>query len=65
MCSFSPRDYTSMMEKKPLNQHVHNKSNRTTTATNSKDGWYQRVENNEWRALTDTVHFNGLVFKTL
>ena len=53
MCSFSPRDYTAMCERKKVAQDIHNKDSKLLPQ--SREGWYQRIENNGWRVISTKV----------
>ena len=60
MCAFSPRDYTDMRERRRLGRDLHNKDPRVPSAKphllkGERGGWYERVENNEWRPLSEKV----------
>ena len=54
MCSFSPRDYTAMSERKMLCKDVHNNKDSRAIPID-KEKWYKRIESNGWRPLSDKV----------
>ena len=52
MNAFSPRDYTAQENKQPLPVELFNKM---VTEGGLPSGWYQRIENNGWRPVSDRV----------
>lgn len=63
MCSFSPRNYTAMCERKKVAQDIHNKDSRPLPQ--SREGWYQRIENNGWRVIsTKSFHSDSVTYNT-
>lgn len=54
MCSFSPREYTSMNLRQQLGRERHNKEGRTVHQ-GGDENWYTRVENNGWRPVSDRI----------
>ena len=53
MCTFSPRDYTAMSERRQLGQDLHNTNSRILPV--NTDSWYRRQENNGWRPISVNV----------
>ena len=52
MNAFSPRDYTTSKQLLPV--ELFNKTSELPVFT-EKDEWYQRIENNAWRPISDKV----------
>ncbi|XP_064618017.1 protein MFI-like [Liolophura sinensis] len=52
MCANSPKDYTKPAAKKINIKDINNKTN---TIKIDKEGWYERVENNGWRQVSDRL----------
>lgn len=60
ICAFAPKDYTRVRDRQaPVS--VHNKPQRagSVPAAGRRDGWYQRVENNDWRAVSEGAFMGG------
>lgn len=52
--SFAPRDYTSEVTLGPRNKHSHPIPG-VEELLNDTSGWYQRVENNGWRPISERI----------
>ena len=59
MCANSPKDYTRSGAKRLAAKEVHNRIEDSATKRrgqcDDKEGWYQRIENNGWRLVSDRV----------
>ncbi|ESO94852.1 hypothetical protein LOTGIDRAFT_65972, partial [Lottia gigantea] len=56
MCANSPKDYTKASTKHLMAFDKNNKTRQTQLPKNTdKSGWYQRVENNGWRLVSDRL----------
>nr|XP_006815291.1 PREDICTED: uncharacterized protein C11orf65 homolog [Saccoglossus kowalevskii] len=53
LCANSPKDYTRPEAKLKMMKDVHNKHDKRIT--NVKVGWYQRMDNNGWRLVSDRL----------
>ncbi len=71
MCANSPKDYTKAGAKRLAAKEVHNRiedgtSKRGGQCDVDRVGWYQRIENNGWRLVSDRVsqrHLLGCVLR--
>ncbi|XP_067888954.1 protein MFI isoform X2 [Heterodontus francisci] len=52
ICANSPKDYTNPSVKQKLPRQVHN-YNPVKNEEDDCSGWYKRLENNDWRCLSD------------
>uniref|UniRef100_UPI00398EB9FC protein MFI n=1 Tax=Pristiophorus japonicus TaxID=55135 RepID=UPI00398EB9FC len=52
MCANSPKNYTDSAVKQKLPRRAHN-NNTVKIPEDDHSGWYKRMENNEWRSLSD------------
>ncbi|XP_067674764.1 uncharacterized protein [Haliotis asinina] len=55
MCANSPKDYTRPEAKYTKAKDKHTKNRPVIGPGMDKDGWYQRVENNGWRLVSDRL----------
>ncbi|XP_046327740.1 uncharacterized protein LOC124111893 [Haliotis rufescens] len=55
MCANSPKDYTRPEAKQTKAKDKHTKNRAVIGPGTDKDGWYQRVENNGWRLVSDRL----------
>ncbi|XP_078078957.1 protein MFI [Mustelus asterias] len=52
ICANSPKDYTHPGLKQKLPRQIHN-YNPVKDQEDDRNGWYKRIENNDWRNLSD------------
>ncbi|XP_032878593.1 protein MFI isoform X1 [Amblyraja radiata] len=52
LCANSPKDYTNPAVKQKVPRQVHN-HDLVKTQEVDRSGWYKRIENNDWRSLSD------------
>ncbi|XP_067842219.1 protein MFI isoform X2 [Heptranchias perlo] len=52
MCANSPKDYANSAVKQKASRRVHN-HNPVKIQEDDRSGWYKRMENNDWRCLSD------------
>ncbi|XP_059502630.1 protein MFI isoform X3 [Stegostoma tigrinum] len=52
LCANSPKDYTHHAAKQKLPREIHN-HNSVKDKEDDHSGWYKRLENNDWRSLSD------------
>ncbi|XP_062908940.1 protein MFI [Mobula hypostoma] len=50
LCANSPKDYTNPAAKQKVPSQVHK---RNPIQEDDRSGWYKRMENNDWRSLSD------------
>lgn len=72
MCANSPKDYTRAPAKRLAAKEVHNrigdsvqKGGGNVNKVVNKMGWYERIENNGWRLVSDRVSVIGLYKSSL
>lgn len=53
LCANSPKDYTKADSKRPEAKQIHNKG--LPLPSRDKCGWYERIENNGWRLVSDRL----------
>ncbi|XP_028415164.1 uncharacterized protein C11orf65-like [Dendronephthya gigantea] len=54
MCANSPKDYTKAVTKQLMARQCHNKGYHNTSE-GTREGWYQRYENNGWRLVSERI----------
>ncbi|XP_072433564.1 protein MFI isoform X2 [Chiloscyllium punctatum] len=52
LCANSPKDYTHPAAKQEPPRQIHNR-NSVKKEEDDHNGWYKRLENNDWRSLSD------------
>ncbi|XP_060682676.1 protein MFI isoform X2 [Hemiscyllium ocellatum] len=52
LCANSPKDYTHPAAKQKPPRQIHNR-NSVKKQEDDHNGWYKRLENNDWRSLSD------------
>ncbi|XP_041054966.1 protein MFI [Carcharodon carcharias] len=52
ICANSPKDYTHPAVKQKLPRQIHNR-NPVKNQEDNRSGWYKRMENNDWRSLSE------------
>ncbi|XP_022082093.1 uncharacterized protein LOC110974614 [Acanthaster planci] len=57
MCANSPKDYTAAAAKRRAARDVHNHHLKDGSGAREgeREGWYQRIENNGWRLVSDRL----------
>ncbi|PIK34625.1 hypothetical protein BSL78_28553 [Apostichopus japonicus] len=57
MCANSPKDYTDARAKRKAARDVHNRrgEKEKEKKDEARTGWYQRIENNGWRLVSDRL----------